>query len=229
MIEDPPILTIRRNFPRPTPAQVAALTGVPSGYAVDGLGGRGALDGRIKPIGATPPAFCGVALPCEAGPADNLAVFAAVDAARSGDVIIAATDAFSATAVVGDLVLGMARNRGVAAFVTDGTVRDTEGIEGVGMPCFAAGVTPNSPARNGPGTVGQPITLGGVTVAAGDILLGDRDGVVVVPQAQIDTVIARLEAIRAAEAELEAKVSGGLEVPDFIKDLLASDRVREVE
>lgn len=229
MIEDPPLLTLRRNFPRPTPGQLAALTGVATGYAVDAMDGRGALDFRIKPVDDKAAAFCGVALTCHAGPADNLAVFGAIEAARPGDVIVIATDGHTGTAVVGDLVLGMARNRGVVAMVTDGCVRDLPGIRGVGLPCFAAGVTPNSPARNGPGTVGLPVVVGGTAVGSGDIVIGDGDGVVVVPLALADAVAERLPAIREAEAALEAKVRDGLAVPDFITGLFADGRVREID
>ncbi|NNG03159.1 MAG: RraA family protein [Inquilinus sp.] len=229
MIEDPPILTIRRRFPRPMPEQVAALAGAPTGFVVDCMDGRGALDGRIKPVGATPPAFCGVALPCHVGPGDCLAVLAALEVIRPGDVMVAATDGFAGTAVAGDRVMGMARNGAAAGFVTDGFVRDLDGIEAVGLPCFAAGITPNSPAKTGPGTIGLPVTIGGVSVAAGDIVLGDRDGVVVVPFVGIDAVIARLPTIRDAEAALDAEVAKGLLVPDAIRTLLASDAVREVD
>jgi len=229
MIEDPPLLKIRRSFPRPTPEQVESLTAVPTGYLVDCLEGRGALHHGIKPLQEETASFCGVALTCDAGPADNLAAMAALDVAQAGDVIVAATDAFKDTAVIGDLVLGMARNKGVVAFVTDGMVRDQTGLRTVSLPCFSAGITPNSPARNGPGTVGLPITLGGVAVNSGDIVAGDIDGVVVVPREKIADVIARLPAIREAEAALEAKVNEGLQVPDFIREILASDRVKEVD
>ena len=117
----------------------------------------GALDAAVKPIIPSTIDFCGVALPCHAGPADNLAVFAALQVIEPGDVVVAAADGFRGTAVTGDLLLGMARNLGAVAFVTDGCVRDIAGIEAVGLPCFATGVTPNSPARNGPGTVGLPV------------------------------------------------------------------------
>ena len=83
--------------------------------------------------------------------------------------------------MIGDLLLGMMKNRGVVAFVTDGFVRDIPGLRAVGLPCFAAGVTPNSPVRSGPGTVGLPTVVGGVAVGPGDIVVGDQDGVVVVP------------------------------------------------
>lgn len=229
MIEDPPLMTIRRNFPRPSAEQLAAFATVPTGNVVDAMDGRGALDGLIKPVDPGQARFHGVAVTCENGPADNLGAFCAIEISGEGDVVMAAADGFRATAVSGDLMLGIAKNRGNAAFVTDGFVRDITGIRGVGLPCFAAGVTPNSPVRNGPGTVGFPVVIGGVAVASGDIVLGDIDGVVVVPHAMIGTVIARLTEILAAEKELEAKVKAGLKTLPFIAEFMASDKVREVD
>jgi 4-hydroxy-4-methyl-2-oxoglutarate aldolase len=207
---------------------LAAFAGVPTGYLVDAMGGRGCLDYRIKPLVPAAAVMVGTAVTCRPGPDDNLAVFGAVDVARPGDILVAAADGFTESAVTGDLLLGMARNRGVAGFVTDGMVRDIVGILGVGLPVYCAGVTANSPARNGPGTVGLPVILGGVQIAAGDIVVGDRDGVVVVPLAEAETVLARIADVKAAEAALEAKVKAGLEVPDFIRALLASDRIEEL-
>lgn len=232
MIEDPPLLTVRSNFERPPAAGVAALAGAATGHLVDALGGLGALDHRIKPVTRAAPAeqvFCGIAVTCDCGPADNLAVFAALEATRPGDVIVAATDAYMGCALIGDLVLGMARNCGAVAFVTDGLARDLDGLEAVGIPVFCRGISPNSPARNGPGKVGLPVNLGTVTVESGDVVAGDRDGVVVVPRARIAEVVEALARIREAEAGLEAKVEGGLKVPDFAAELLASDRVRRVD
>jgi 4-hydroxy-4-methyl-2-oxoglutarate aldolase len=228
MIEDAPLLTIRRRYPRPSPTELAAFAGVPTGFVVDALGGSGALDHRIKPIGTSAPNFAGVALTCHAGPADNLAVFGALTVAQPGDVVLAAA-AFDAAAVTGDLLLGMLKNRGAIAFVTDGCVRDVAGIRAVGLPCFAAGVTPNSPARNGPGSVGLPIVIGGVAVDAGDIVVGDEDGVVIVPRAQIAATIARLPAIRTAEAAYDAKVKAGQTAPDFLAALVRDGRFREID
>jgi 4-hydroxy-4-methyl-2-oxoglutarate aldolase len=228
MIKDPPLLTISRNFARPNANDIAAFAGVPTGYAVDAMGGRGALDYRIKPVTPAPSVLVGVALTCRCGPADNLALFAALATARAGDILIAATDGFTATSVTGDLLVGMAKNRGIRGVVTDGLVRDIAGILAVGLPVYCAGITANSPVRNGPGTVGLPVVLGGVTVASGDLVIGDNDGIVIVPRDQIAMVLNKLPDIRAAEAALEAKVKGGLEVPDFIETILDSDRVVEV-
>jgi 4-hydroxy-4-methyl-2-oxoglutarate aldolase len=228
MIADPPLLTVRRNFPRPSAAEIAAFAGVPTVFVADALDGRGGLDAAIKPVGEAK-AFCGVALPCAAGPADNLAAFGAIEVARPGDVILCATDGYRSTAVAGDLILGMMKNRGVVAFATDGAVRDLAGIRAVGLPCFAAGVTPNSPARNGPGAVGLPVVIGGVSVAAGDIVVGDEDGVVIVPASRTAAAIARLVEIRRAEAELDAAVKAGLDLPPWIAQLRAGGRIFEVD
>jgi 4-hydroxy-4-methyl-2-oxoglutarate aldolase len=227
MIEDPPLLTVRRTFSRPSAADVAAFAGIPTGNIVDAMGGRAALDAAIKPITGGP--FCGPALTCFTGPDDNLAAFGTLPLAQPGDVIICAAEGFRRSAITGDLLAGMMKNRGVVAFVTDGYVRDAAGIRAVGLSCYAAGVSPNSPAKNGPGTVGLPIVVGGVAVQPGDIVAGDEDGVVVVPQARIADVIARLAAVRAAEAKLEARVKAGLEIPDFLQALIDGKRFREVE
>ena len=229
MIEDPPVLTIRRTIERPERSIVAAFANTPTGFIVDAMQGRGALDSRIKPSPGTPNRFVGTALTCQNGPADNLALAAAVSFCAPGDVLVAATDSFTGCSVVGDLLLGIAKNRGAVAFVTDGLVRDLTDIQALGFPAFAAGVSPNSPVRNGPGTVGLPIVCGGVPVAAGDIVIGDPDGVVIVPRAEISAVLVQLAAVRANEAKMLKAVQGGLKEPGFMTAILASDRVRYID
>ena len=209
--EAPPIQA--QDFPRPAPDAVRALQGTPTGFIVDAMGGRGALDFRLRPAIADQYAFCGVALTCHTGPADNLALVHALAAVRPGDVIVAATEGHTGCAVTGDLLLGMARNAGAVGFVTDGCVRDLLGLRNIGLPAWSMGVTPNSPHRSGPGTVGRPVTLGGVPVCSGDLILADLDGVVIVPQARIAQVLARLPAIREAEARADESVRRGATRP----------------
>lgn len=216
MIDEAPSIQ-RQDVVRPTAAQVEALRGTPTGFLVDAMGGSGALDYRIKPAIAEQTGFCGVAVTCDAGPADNLALIAALEAIQPGDVVVCTTGNYTGCAVTGDLVLGMARNCGAVGFVTDGCVRDLPGIRMVGLPCYCIGVTPNSPARSGPGTVGHPISVAGHPVASGDVIVADLDGVVVVPRARLDAVIARLPAIRTSEAALDQAVRDGLRLPVFKK------------
>ena len=172
------------------------------------MNGTGALDWRIKPLVGR--SMVGVALTCDCGPLDNLAFMAALAECKPGDVLVVATNGYVGAAVTGDLLMYVARNRGAAGFVTDGLVRDLDDLETVGLPTFAMGVTPNSPQRRGPGSVGLPIVCGGVAIASGDVVVGDRDGVVVVPRTRIDETLKNLERVKAAEAATLERVRAGL-------------------
>jgi 4-hydroxy-4-methyl-2-oxoglutarate aldolase len=229
MIADPPVLTIRRDFARVDPAEVAKFAGAETVHVVDAMDGHGALDYRIKPLDAGSASFAGPALTCHAGADDNLAILAAFAIAQPGDVIVAAADGFTGSAVVGDLFARYARNCGIAAIVTDGLARDTAGIIATGLRVFVGGVTPGSSARSGPGTVGLPIVIGQISVSPGDLLVGDRDGVVVVPRSEAESVAGRLDRVRSAESTFEADAANGLHVPDFITALLQSERVHYLD
>ncbi len=229
MIVDPPLLTVRRNFPRPYASILEALAGAQTGHIVDAMEGRGALDAAIKPVDRSRAAFVGTALTCETGPSDNLAIFGALAIAEPGDVIVAASDAFAGTAVIGDNLAMMAKNRGVVALVTDGMVRDTPGIIAAGLPVFARGVTPNSCVRSGPGRIGQPIVCAGVAIDSGDVIIGDVDGLVVVPRQSLDRVVSRLAEVLAAEKALQARIAEGLGVLDQVAALMRSERVRYLD
>ena len=229
MLEDPPILTVRRRQRRPSEAQVLAFRDAMTGNVADCMDGRGAMTPSIKPHDPAIAVISGPVLTCFAYPADNLAVVAALHLAQPGDIIVCANDACSTTALVGDLVCGMMKNKGVAGLVTDGMIRDQIGIEPWKLPIFCNGVTPNSPARTGPGTVGLPITIGGVAVETGDMAICDRDGVVIVPFDRIDEVAATLAALKKAETAVEEKVLAGMTEPDYIAELLQSTKTRYVE
>jgi len=229
MIVDPPLLTVRRNFQRPGAASLQALAGAQTGHLVDAMEGRGALDAAIKPVDPRNASFIGTALTCETGPSDNLAIMGALAIAQPGDVIIAASDAFTGAAVIGDNVAMMARNRGVVALVTDGMARDSAGIVGAGLPLFARGITPNSCMRSGPGRIGLPILCGGVAIEAGDVIVGDVDGVVVVPRLRLDAVVARLAEVLVAEQALQARIANGLGSLEAIEALMRSERVRYID
>jgi len=229
VIEDPPLLTLRGGFARPPAEIVARFRDVPTGNLADALGGRAAMRPAIKPVVASAQRFAGVAVPCFCGPADNLAAMGALSIAEPGDVIVAAADGFLDAAICGDVVAGIARNRGVVAFVTDGAVRDLDGLDAVGLPVFAAGVTPDSCARSGPGTAGFPVVCGGVAVSPGDIVVGDRDGVVVIPAARIEEALAGIERVRAAESDTLARVAAGLKDPPAIAALASKSLIRVVD
>ena len=220
-------ITIRRDFSRPSNDAIDRLRGVPTGWIVDARGRRGAIDHTIRPL-FDAGHFVGTALTVATVARDNLVPYAALREARPGDVLMISTGDHEGAAVIGDLFVGMARNSGIVAVVTDGLARDIAGIEEVGVPVYARGLTPNSPEKHGPGEIGLPISLGGETVAAGDVVVGDRDGVVVVPLARLDAVLDALSAIVAKENAVEAAVRDGLAYPDWLDQALAEKGVNTV-
>src|SRR5882757_5177865 len=209
MIENPPLLTIHRGHRRPDRTLIEAFRGALTSHLVDAMEGRGAVDWRIKPLDPANASFAGPALTAHAYPADFFGVAGAAMEAEPGDVIMCANEHHTGTAVIGDLSAGMMHNKGVAAFVTDGLARDRAGIVATGLPLFAMGVSPNSPASTGPGQVGAPIVLGGVQVCSGDIVVGDADGVVVIPLDRAGSVLGRLRAVQAAEKTAAESVKAG--------------------
>ncbi len=211
------VLKAARTINRARDEDCQKFEGAMVGNIVDAIGRVGALKPAIKAV-TTAKNFVGSALTIDAGPRDNLAPWAALRLAQPGDILMIATGGHMEASVAGDLLMGMAKNAGVRAIVTDGVVRDLSGADGVGIPVFAAGISPNSPQKNGPGSVGLPIVIGGVAVQSGDIVCGDEDGVVVVPTGRVDEAASELEAIRTKEAAMEKAVHAGATAPTWLAD-----------
>lgn len=230
MIEEPPLLKIREiaGRKRPSVAQIEALRGVPTGFICDALDGYAALEG-ISPLDPVelPVGLCGPALCVQSGPGDILALLGALPEISKGDVLVNAFG-WQGCAAAGDRLMGMAKNAGAAGLVTDGPVRDHEGLLKVGLPVFCTGLCPNSPYAKGPGSVGFSVDIGGRRTETGDMVIGDRDGVVIVPFDQIDRVIEAVGHIAEIENALDAQIDSGLVCPEEILELLASDQVKRV-
>ena len=225
MIEEPKSLRIGPDVNRrPTPEQVAAFQGVPTGFVVDAMFGAGAMGAAISPLVESNDQVAGPALTADNRPSDQLATLGCLRYLKSGDVLIGGAQGWQGCAAAGDRVCGMAKNAGAAAFVTDGPMRDYTGVLEVELPCWCTGLNPGSPYGTGPGQVGTRVLVGGQTVETGDMIVADRDGVVVVPFAQIDDVVARLAAIQDLELELDAEVRKGLVLPDPIAEILDGDK-----
>ncbi len=191
------------------------LMQVTTGNACDAMDRFGAMDYRIKPV--HPSMKCvGTAVTVKARPCDNLIIYKALEVAEPGDVIVIGLGGFTGNAVWGDITSLIGRKKNLAGMVTDGLVRDTPGIEEVGLPVFAMGAVPSSPFKDGQGEVNVPITCGGITVMPGDIVLGDADGVAVVPAAHIDAVTRRALEIVAEEERKIAAIEAGHLIPDWV-------------
>lgn len=225
MIEHPPELMIKRNFARPSAAQINAFQGVPTGFVCDAMQGKGALSCTIRPLTETQcKSVVAPAIVADNGPAGILATMAALHILEPGDIVVACVHGHSNCSAIGDQFSGMLANKGAAGFITDGQVRDADGILQTGLPVWCAGLSPNSPYASGPARVGFSASIGGHTVSSGDLIVADRNGVVVVPLSQIDTVVKDLEKVGSLEADLERNVGNGYcEVP-MIEEMITDGR-----
>ena len=227
-MSDAPTLTIRNDFPR-IPAEVLAkFESLPLGWICDSNGRKGALGGGIRPICKNRP-FVGTAFTVSCAAADNLALHVALKYVQPGDVLVVKGEEFDDCAVTGDLMMAMAQNSGVRAFVTDTQIRDRDGLEDLDIAFFARGLSPNGPFKNGPGTVGLPVAIGGYIVEPGDLIVGDADNVAVVNRADIDDVLRRLEGTEQKERGLQAKIAAGQTYMEVADEALASVAVKWVD
>jgi len=179
---------INSTFSRVSKDQVARASTLATTILSDVSGRRGALNGRIRPL-APAMRVCGPALTVEVRPGDNLMVHAALVLARPGDVIVIDGKADLGCALMGELMCAHAQAAGVAGVVLDAAVRDVAELKAGTLPVFACGSSPNGPTKRLGGRLGHPISAGGISVAPGDLVVGDEDGVVVVPKENVEQAL----------------------------------------
>jgi len=151
----------------------------------------------------------GPAFTVKTRPGDNLLVHKAIDMASPGDVIVVDAGGELAQAIIGEIMSAHAAKRGVAGFVIDGAIRDADAIAGANWPVFARGVTHRGPYKDGPGEINVPVCIGGMVVHPGDIIVGDADGVLAVPQDMAEEVIAAARAQNQKEEATLAAIAAG--------------------
>jgi 4-hydroxy-4-methyl-2-oxoglutarate aldolase len=230
MIENPPLIQIKKKSSRKRPSekQINGFKNIPTGFICDALNGYAALDPSIKPLsipGKKVKQVVGPALTVFSGAADVLGMAIALSEIEIGDIVVNGVSGFQGTAAVGDRIAGMIKNNGGVGLVTDGPMRDLDGIIETGLDCFCTGLNPNSPFNSGPAKIGFPMNIGGTTVSSGDIIVADSDGVTVVPFDKIDEVLNKLDRIIEVESAMDKQVSEGLKISQKALDYLKSDQV----
>ena len=204
-----PGFRVRFQIERPPPEVVTALGEFETPLITDLLNRLYTMASGIRTL-TEPLRLVGTAITVKTYPGDNLMVHKALDVAEPGDVIVVDTNGSRRNAAMGDLVATKARHRGVRGFVVDGLVRDIPGIRALGdLPVFARGVTPVGPLHRGPGEINHPICAGGVVVHPGDVVVGDLNGVAVVPRQSAPEVLERLRGRVAKEADYTSAVARG--------------------
>jgi len=193
---------------RPDPAIVAALGAHAVTHLSDALRRADGATGVLRPRHRAG-RLCGPALTVRLPPGDNLFIQKAVDLAQPGDVIVVDVGGSLEIAVVGDIVTAYATRRGVAGFVIDGAIRDLGDISTHDLPVYSRGVSPKGPTRVGPGEIHVPVTVGGMTVNPGDIIVGDIDGLVVVRPEDVERALAGADQLRTREGATHAAIAAG--------------------
>ena len=217
-----------RDFARVDARVVEQASQFPSSILADVAGRRGALHGRIAPLSPTMK-FAGPALTVEVRPGDNLMIHAAMAIAKPGDVIVVDGKGDLSSALMGEIMCQQCAAIGVAAVVIDGAVRDGEAIRALGLPMYAAGLNPNGPTKFVPGRLNHPISVGGVTVNPGDLVVGDGDGVTVIEREKAAAMLPlaaeklaaetkRIAGIRSGKALRPSWLDGALRAAGVIKD-----------
>lgn len=166
--------------------------------------------------------MAGVARTARAVPGDADSVLHSVLAAAPGEVLVIQYGRITEFATVGDLVAAEAKRRGMAGFVVDGAIRDLARLKRIGLPVFAMGTTPRPAYHQTLGALQVPIVCGGVPIAPGDYVVGDDDGVVVIPRERAAAVVVEAERIGRLDIERGDAVQAGtplMELPGFAEYL----------
>jgi 4-hydroxy-4-methyl-2-oxoglutarate aldolase len=191
-----------------SPDKLAQLRDLGTATVYEAQGAKGALDSGMKPIDPTV-RLAGPALTVDARPADNLILHHAVLKAKPGDVLVVDAKGFMEAGPWGDVLTLQAMKLGIAGLVIDGCVRDANLIIDLGFPVFCRGLSIKGTGKNQPGKVNVPICIGDALIRPGDIIVGDRDGLVVVAQDEVDMAIANSIAREDKEVQQRKAIEAG--------------------
>jgi 4-hydroxy-4-methyl-2-oxoglutarate aldolase len=187
---------------------VKQFCGIPTGNLSDAMGRKGNMHSSIKPVYPSAK-LAGRAFTVACQPADNLTIHKAITMAPAGSALVIYAGGYTETAVFGDIMALACQVRGIAGVVIDGSCRDTEEIEEMNYPVFAKGINPGGPVKETLGATDVPIQCGGIVVTPGDIIVGDRDGVVVVPAGRAAEVLEKAKAIVEKEIKVRELLKQG--------------------
>jgi len=210
MTRHDPALTTRLDIQRLSPELVAAAARLPTATLHEAARKIGALPRAIKPV-APRFGFAGSALTVHSPGGDNLWLHRALDIAQAGDVLVVHVSGAYDHGYWGEIMTTMAKARGLAGLVIDGCVRDGVLLEQIGFPVFARGLCIRGTAKDygAIGWLNAPVLVGDVPVSAGDLVVGDADGVVVVPRLRAAEIVAKSQQRERDEAAVLKRLEAG--------------------
>ena len=188
---------------RPSRELVEQFRGLPSSNINDEMNRLFCMHDYMKLLNPdTAVQLLGTAITVKAPIGDNLFFHEALDLAQPGDIIVVDGGSGCNRSLAGEIMMRFAQLKGIAGFVVDGCLRDLDGAETLTMPVYAKGVTPQGPFKFGPGEVNTPIACGGQVVFPGDILVGDKDGIVVIHRQDAEEVAKVAQEKKAKEDKI---------------------------
>ena len=193
---------------RPDPRLVAELARMVTPHLSDSMERLYAGGHQLRPMHKEGK-LAGPAFTVRTAAGDNLLVHKALDSAQRGDVIVVDAGGWLDNAIIGELMAARARQRGIAGIVIWGAIRDSAELGAGSYPVYAAGVTHRGPYKDGPGEINVPVVIGGMPVNPGDIIVGDADGLVAVPQDQAERVLASAKSILEKETASMKQILAG--------------------
>jgi len=203
----------------PSPDVVAAFRTFPTTVVSDQLDRLNAAHGIHRITDAAHGIMAGPAISVRVPPGDNLGIYVAAEHAAPGDILVVDAGGGTGRAVMGEIFYRHLAARGLGGIVIDGMVRDVEAIREGPMPVFARGAIHLGPTRNGPGDVHDAVCVGGAVVRTGDIVVGDDDGVAVVPAARIAETLTGAQALLEREVELIERARTGRMDLTWLRDV----------
>ncbi|MBJ3774873.1 RraA family protein [Acuticoccus mangrovi] len=198
------------------------FTALPVANVSDSMSRMTAGGAALKPYHAPGTRIAGPALTVKTRPGDNLMVHKAIDMAEPGDVIVVDAGGDLTNSIMGEIMVSIAKKKGIAGFVIYGAIRDAEEIAASGMGMFATGVTHRGPYKDGPGEINVPIAIEGMVIEPGDLIVGDGDGMLAIPYDAAETVLAATEAKQAAEVKELAAIEAGTNDRSWVDKALAA-------
>ena len=206
------------------PSVVEQLKELPTTAISDVLKGLNNIDPNIKPLKDTYK-IAGEAFTVQTAVGDNLALLTALKEAKQGVILVVDVKGDTYRAVAGDFVVAMMQTMELGGLVVDGAVRDVIDIKRLNFPVFVRNTTTASGSKNGPGATNIPISCGGMHVNPGDIIVGDVDGVVVIPKDRAEEVLTGAKQKVANDEEREAKILGNKEaVIEYVNGMIAKSK-----
>lgn len=197
---------------------IDAFRSIPVAVAGDCLGRSVGAIGLHAYHGDAP--LSGQAITVKVRPGDNLMVHKAMMDAHSGDVIVIEGGGDLSQAVIGGLIRTTALAKNLGGFVIDGALRDVAEWREGGMPAYALGHTHRGPTKDGPGQINVPVSIAGLVVNAGDLILGDLDGVLAIPAARAESLLADARRHLEREAGIRRHNEEGTSDPERFNALL---------